>query len=90
MSFGGATQAMITSLKNNKKLLKKRKSLKDSMGGFGTDKKPLEFKTPNANASELNKLKRKLHKENNHVFNKRIVVLSVFLIFLISILYYFA
>lgn len=90
MSFGGATQAMITALKNNKQLLNKRKSLKDNMGGYSNGNNPVEFKTPNANAYELSKLKRKLQKENKKVLNKRITLLIVFLIILISVLYYFA
>ncbi|PNW26797.1 hypothetical protein [Formosa algae] len=90
MSFGGATQAMITSLKNNKKLLNKRKSLKDNMGGYSNGNNPVEFKTPNANAYELSKIKRKLQKENSQVFYKRVIILIAFLTVLISVLYYFA
>ncbi|WP_299778228.1 hypothetical protein [uncultured Formosa sp.] len=90
MSFGGATQTMITALKNNKKLLHKRKSLKDNMGGYSDGRNPVEFKTPNANNFELSKLRRELQKENNQVFNKRITLLITFLIILISVLYFFA
>lgn len=88
MGFGGAALAMITSLKNNRNLLSKRKSLKDSVGGFEKCG-PVIFKTKNASPIVLKRLRTRLQEENRRVRIKRIVALSLFLILLVSVFHYY-
>ncbi|WP_435134102.1 hypothetical protein [Formosa sp. A9] len=79
---------MITSLKNNRNLLSKRKSLKDSMGSF-EKRGPVIFKTKNASPVVLKRLRTRLKEENRRVNIKQIVALSLFLILLVSVFYYY-
>lgn len=72
MGFGGAVQAMITTLKNNEKMRSKRSKFKTSVGSYRRKQKP-EYDFPEATPELLETIKEKLQKEQR----RRMVIVWV-------------
>lgn len=61
MSFG-VVQSAMSSIKGNRNLLSKRIKLKNTLSW--SDKRKLEFKTPNAKLNQLKRIREKLKQEH--------------------------
>lgn len=86
MSFG-AVQSAMTTIKNNRKLLSKRKKLKNRLSG--NEKEGLEFKSPNATSSQLKRIREKMKYEQRRTRKKQIIVLVVLMSIIISVFAYY-
>lgn len=83
MGFGGSVAAMIATIKNNKRnrvsTFKKIKELKKSK------KSELHFEKK-ANPIELKKIRDKIQKENELVFRKKIIIVTLLLLAVLGFL----
>jgi len=90
MGFGGSAAAMNAAMKNNRNLLKKRKRLKDNLGGYSISEKP-EFDFPEATPQVLRAIQERLLLENEILRRRRIiafiVIASVFIIGFVIIMF---
>ncbi|MEM9678985.1 MAG: hypothetical protein AAF901_01565 [Bacteroidota bacterium] len=57
-----AIQMMNTIIKNNRNLLPKRDKFKNTLGGYGSDKKT-EYNLPKATPKQLNAIRKRLRQE---------------------------
>lgn len=87
MSFGGFVQGMVTSQKNNRALIRKRKKYFDLEGDTPYLKKRTNFKK--ATPAQLREIREKIKKENrkilyiNHIFIRIFIFLLCYVINLI-------
>jgi len=85
MSFGGTVSSMITSLKNN---ARHRKTLYDKKFIFHkTGKNKLVFPNIKASPEQLNKIRKKVQKENHIIILKRITALLILLILIATVVW---
>ncbi len=84
MGFGGSAQAMITVLKNNDKLRKKRDKFKRKLGGNSSYSKP-EYNFPKATPRVLEEIKRRLNQERK----VRLIKICILTTFLALVIVYF-
>lgn len=84
MSFG-VVQSAISSIKNNRNLISKRKKLKDSLVGYYAKEKS-KFNFPEATPQMIKELRMRLIKENKQRRLKQFLLLGVILIGLVIIL----
>lgn len=74
MGFGGAVQAMITSLKNN---ARKRKTLYDNKGYFEGKQEKIPFKERKTDPAKLRAFRLKLKKERQQEKKRNFVVYAI-------------
>jgi len=90
MGFGGSAAAMNAAMKNNRNLLKKRKRLKDNLGGYSNGERP-EFDFPEATPKVLSAIRERLLQENEIVRRQRfiafIAIASVLIIGFVIIMF---
>ncbi|WP_055446789.1 hypothetical protein [Lacinutrix mariniflava] len=85
MSFG-AVQSAITSMKNNRNLLSKRDRLKKTLSGSEI-KKP-EYNLPKSTPETIKRIKEKIIREDKLRKQKRILLIVIFSIILVSTFVY--
>ncbi|GGG41139.1 hypothetical protein [Bizionia arctica] len=86
MSFG-AVQSAISSLKNNRNLVSKRKKLKNGLVKMeGAESIVFEHK---ASPEKLNELRLRLQKERKERRLKTLIIFSIFMLLLITVIAYF-
>ena len=88
MGGGGAMLMAVQAIRNNKKLLSKRKDR--SLSLVTNSNKKTEYNLPKATPEKLQEIKMRLQKENKQRKVKRLVLLGVSLTIIISVLIYFA
>jgi len=82
--------AMNSIIKNNRNLLKKRKRLVNTLGGYDPSKKT-EYDFPKSNKRILRAVREKVLRENKEILKKRIILFSFLIVLLITgIAYYFS
>jgi hypothetical protein len=88
MGGGGAMMMAVQAIRNNKKLLSKRKGR--SLSLVTNSNKKTEYNLPKATPKKLEEIKIRLQKENKQRKVKRLVLLGISLTIIISVLIYFA
>ena len=78
MSFGGAVASMITSLKNNRNLVRKHDRFSKD-GYFRSGDKVTTFNFPEATPEQLNEIRDRMKRENRILFLKRLLLSTVIL-----------
>ena len=86
MSFS-IVQSAMASIKANRNLLSKKPKFKNTLVSDTVEK--IQFKTKNASAKELRIIREKIQSENKKIRNKQLVILSIFMILIISVIIYF-
>jgi hypothetical protein len=87
MGFG-SSGSMNVVMKNNRNLLKKRKRLVNTLGGYDPSKKT-EYDFPKSNKRILRDVREKVKRENKEIFIKRIILFSFLVVCLFTgIMYY--
>lgn len=84
MSFG-VVQSGITTLKNNRNLLSKRKKLKNNLGN-NSSKRLTDYNLPKSNPMVLKQLKEKIRLEHKKTTQKQLLVFCLVIIPLITLL----
>lgn len=85
MSFG-VVQSAMTTIKNNRNLLSKRKRLKNTLAGKKSDK--YEAKASNASIYQLKVLKKRLQKEHEQIRIKQFTAIIFLILILLSVFFY--
>ncbi|WP_299160149.1 hypothetical protein [uncultured Tenacibaculum sp.] len=85
MSFGGAVSAMITSLKNNKRI---RVSAFEKTKGYGNDSNIKLHFNKEASQKQLLEIKKKVQNENRLSLIKKIVFFILFFSCLVYFIYF--
>lgn len=88
MGGGGAMMAAVQAIRNNKKLLSKRKS--KSLSFVTNTNKKTEYNLPKATPEKLQEIKIRMQKENKKRRAKQLLLLGVSLTIIVSVLIYFA
>ena len=86
MNFG-VGQSAIATIKNNRNLLSKRKRLKNTLAGKRSEK--YEAKTSNASSYKLKVLKNRLQKEHEQIRIKQFTAITVLMLILLSVFFYY-
>ncbi|WP_299889137.1 hypothetical protein [uncultured Lacinutrix sp.] len=81
------TQAMITVIRNNKSMLSKRKDKK--LGFITANTEKTEYNLPETTPKKLSEIRRNIIQENKIRSIKRLTVLGVTVVILLSIFIYF-
>lgn len=84
MSFGGAAQAMITSLKNNKR---KRKTIYDNQDHLHYKNDGFKFSERKATPEQMAELRKKIAKGKKVELRKTIISLVLAAIFLVVVFF---
>ncbi len=86
MGFGGATAAMIASLKNNS-----RRNKREAFDGWTTsDKESQGVKIELVSEDALAKIREKLKKQRRTIFYKNLIALGLMIIVLLGCILYFS
>ena len=83
MGFGGVGSMNVV-LKNNKLLLNKKDRFKSSLGSYGENTVKSRYVLPEVRPHTLRRVRRRIRRENRRVFIKRVILLSVIIILIIS------
>ncbi|MBQ0736293.1 hypothetical protein [Aquimarina celericrescens] len=84
MGFGGATAAMITSLKNNS-----RRNKREAFDGWTTsDKESQGIKVAPVSEDSLAKIREKLKRQRKVVFHKNLIALGLMILLIFGCMLY--